>query len=200
MPRQGAKHTTMTDRIRIILCKHYADNPELTQTELVNWLQEAHNLKVSQSTVSNTLKRKAELLKLDADEANPNSKRQRAVKYPMMESALVEWFKVHQERVNLSGDLVREAGEKILNRLYPGCDAFNFSNGWLEAFKKRHGIRSYRRFGESGSVNTDVIADSLPRLRETLDKFEWKDIYNMDETGLMFRMQVRAIVVCAFDG
>ena len=73
------------------------------QIELVTWLQEAHNLKVSQSTVSNTLKRTAELLTLDTDEANPNRKRQQAVQYPMMESALVEWFQGHPERVNMSG-------------------------------------------------------------------------------------------------
>jgi hypothetical protein len=40
MPLQGAKHTTMTDTIRIALCKHRIENPTLTQKELIIWLQQ----------------------------------------------------------------------------------------------------------------------------------------------------------------
>ncbi|OAE19032.1 hypothetical protein AXG93_2839s1280 [Marchantia polymorpha subsp. ruderalis] len=75
----------------------------------------------------------------------------------------------------------------MLYKLYPDHDRnFKFSNGWMEVFKKRHNIRSHQRFGDSGSVNKQIIDESIPRLRETLDKFEWKDIYNMDETGFFF--------------
>ena len=35
-----------------------------------------------------------------------------------------------------------------------------------------------------------LIEKSLPDIRETLDKYEWKDIYNTDETGLFYRLQV----------
>ena len=107
-----------------------------------------------------------------------------------MESALVEWFLSHQDRVNVSGDLIKEKAALFLDNLYPEHDVFEFSNGWLESFKERHGIKSFRRFGESGSVDMTLIEKSLPDIRETLDKYEWKDIYNMDETGLFYRLQV----------
>jgi hypothetical protein len=35
-----------------------------------------------------------------------------------------------------------------------------------------------------------VIEESLPQIRLTLDQYERRDIYNMDETGLFYRMQV----------
>uniref|UniRef100_A0AAV1TVI1 DDE-1 domain-containing protein n=1 Tax=Peronospora matthiolae TaxID=2874970 RepID=A0AAV1TVI1_9STRA len=35
-----------------------------------------------------------------------------------------------------------------------------------------------------------LIEESLPGIQETLDKCEWKDIYNMDEAGLFYRLQV----------
>ena len=70
---------------------------------------------------------------------------------------------------------------------------FEFSNGWLDRFKARYGIKSYRRFGESGSVDTAVIAQARPLLCELLDQYDWKDIYNMDEAGLFYRMQVRIL-------
>jgi hypothetical protein len=107
-----------------------------------------------------------------------------------MESALVKWFRANQERANVSGEFVRESAMKILDRLYPGHEPFEFSSGWLEAFKSRHGIRSYRRFGESGSVDMAALANTLPTIRDVLDQYAWKDIYNMDETRLLYQMQI----------
>jgi len=37
-----------------------------------------------------------------------------------------------------------------------------------------------------------VIEESLSQIRLTLDQYERRDIYNMDETGLFYRMQVNA--------
>jgi hypothetical protein len=90
----------------------------------------------------------------------------------------------------VSGELVRKSATKILDRLYPGHEPFEFSSGWLEAFKSRHGIRSYRRFGKSGSVNMTTLANTLLAIRDVLDQYAWKDIYNMDETRLFYQMQV----------
>ncbi|XP_022851306.1 CENP-B homolog protein 2-like, partial [Olea europaea var. sylvestris] len=66
---------------------------------------------------------------------------------------------------------------------------FSFSSGWLERFKARYGIKSYRRFGESGSVIMENIENALPGIRSKLDQFQLKDIYNMDETGLFYRLE-----------
>jgi hypothetical protein len=90
------------------------------------------------------------------------------------------------------GDLTKEKAAYFLAKLYPGHRAFEFSNGWLEAFKNRHDIKSYRCFGESGSANMAMIEESLPRIRLTLDQYERRDIYNMDETGLFYIMQENA--------
>lgn len=113
----------------------------LTQKQLAIWLPETHCLKITQATITSTLKRKAILVKIP-ENSILNVKRQRAAKYPMMETALIEWFNGHQARVNLSDNLVRETAERILDCLCPGHDPFNFSNTWLEAFRPWHNIRS----------------------------------------------------------
>lgn len=82
----------------------------------------------------------------------------------------------------MSGDLIKEKVAYFLPELYPAYGAFGFSNGWLEAFKNRPAIKYYRRFGESESVNMALIEKSLPHIRLTLDQYERRDIYNMDET------------------
>jgi hypothetical protein len=126
----------------------------------------------------------AEILAKSDNETNLNAKHQRIIRYPEMEFAMVKWFWANQERANVSGELVRESATKILDRLYPGHEPFEFSSGWLEAFKSRHGIRSYRRFGESGFVDMVALANTLLAIRDILDQYAWKDIYNMDEIGL----------------
>ncbi len=109
-----------------------------------------------------------------------------------METTLYRWFLTYQDQVNMSGDLTKDKAAYFLAELYLGHGAFEFSNGWLEAFKNRRGIKSYRHFGESGSANMAVIEESLSQIRLTLDQYERCDIYNMDETGLFYRMQVSA--------
>ncbi len=117
-----------------------------------------------------------------------------------MEETLVEWILENQERIPIFGDLIKTNVAKILDHLHPGHELFESSNGWLEAFKLRHGIKSFRCFGESGSVDMNAINLALPRIRQLLDQYAWKDIYNRDETSIFFRMQVWdiycLIVIC----
>jgi hypothetical protein len=181
----------MTNEVQIALCEHKKKHPSLTQADLIMWLQETHNVFVNQGTISLTLKRSAKILAKKED-VNRAAKRQQTVKYPLMETPLYRWFLTYQDQVNMLGDLTKEKAAYFLAELYPGHKAFEFSNGWLEAFKNRRGIKSYRRFGESGSANMAVIEESLPQICLTLDQYERRDIYNMDETGLFYRMQVSA--------
>jgi hypothetical protein len=82
---------------------------------------------------------------------------------------------------------------KIIDRLYLDHPPFEFSNGWLQAFKVRHGIKKHHMFGESDSVDMTTVAAALPGIRQVLDAYEWRDIYNMDESGLFYRMQVHTV-------
>lgn len=66
---------------------------------------------------------------------------------------------------------------------------FNFSSSWLDRLKARHGIKSYQRFDQSGSVVMKNIENVLPGIWAKLDQFHWKDIYNIDETGLFYRLE-----------
>ncbi len=117
-----------------------------------------------------------------------------------MEETLVEWILAYQERIPISGDLIKENAAKILDCLHPGHELFECSNGWLEAFKLCHEIKSFRGFGESGSIDMNTVNLALSGIYQLLDQYAWKDIYNMDETGLFFSMQVWdiccLIVIC----
>jgi len=98
MPQKGTFHTTMTDKVRVALCQYKRDNPQLSQKDLIKWLEDNPSIKVSQTTISTILKRLAEILTKSDNETNLNAKCQRIVRYPEMESTLVKWFRANQER------------------------------------------------------------------------------------------------------
>ncbi|EIC06936.1 CENP-B protein, partial [Microbacterium laevaniformans OR221] len=62
-----------------------------------------------------------------------------------------------------------------------------FSEGWLSRFKKRHSIKHYTRHGEASSITVDV-EEEMKALRTIAGEYDEEDIYNMDETGLFWKL------------
>jgi hypothetical protein len=78
---------------------------------------------------------------------------------------------------------------RFLQELHPYALEMAFSQGWLEKFKDRHGIKSFRRFGESGALDMEAVGATLPDICAVVDAYAKKDVFNMDETGLYWRLQ-----------
>ncbi len=144
---------------------------------------------VMQATINNTLQRLAELLARE-ETINGNAKTRQPVMYQDVDEALAQWVEAYQANINISEEMIRQKATQFLERLHPDAPKFEFSSGWSAKFKQRHQIRSHRRFGESGAADTKIIKESLPRIRTILDQYALANIYNMDETGLFYRMQV----------
>jgi len=183
-----SKNLSMSTGQRQWVVQFQKENSSATQKDIANAFSDIYGFKPSQSALSRTLKRGKEQDNMQEQAVqNLDSKRAKSLSFPNMEGALIEWFLVNQEKLPMNGDLIKEKGKFFLNELYPGA-TFEFSNGWLSKFKKRHGIRNYRQHGESGSVNRQMLEDALPVLKALLNNFNWEDIYNMDETGLCYMM------------
>lgn len=87
----------------------------------------------------------------------------------------------------MSGKLILQKEKDTMKLIYLQEDSkHQFSQGWLEKFKLRHGIKSFRRFGESGSVDTYDMEKNLEAIREKIDNYPKTDVFNMDETGLFY--------------
>lgn len=105
-----------------------------------------------------------------------------------MDEALLDWFK--QARTNLipiSGPILIAKAQKFADAF--GHKEFICSNGWLDRFKHRNGIALKCVVGESGSVTEEMTSEwQKTLLPNVLKQYAPQDIYNMDETGLFFRM------------
>ena len=68
----------------------------------------------------------------------------------------------------------------------PALEGFHASYGWLESFKKIHGIREYRICGEGDDVPIVTVKAWLERLPDIIKDYESCNQWNMDELGLFF--------------
>src|SRR4051794_25031444 len=65
---------------------------------------------------------------------------------------------------------------------------FSGSIGWIESWKRRHGISFYKSCGEAGAVSEEVVTAWLDSVWPGLKAgYADEDIYNADETGLFFK-------------
>lgn len=59
---KGVKKSTLTDKMRSAICEHKKENPTISQKDMQAWVQQKFDLTISQSTISNTLKKASEYL------------------------------------------------------------------------------------------------------------------------------------------
>ncbi|XP_025416874.1 tigger transposable element-derived protein 6-like [Sipha flava] len=69
-----------------------------------------------------------------------------------------------------------------------GLNDFKASNGWLEKFRKRHNISYKSVCGEASAVDRIAVDDWKKKLPNIIDKYEKRDIFNADETGLFLKV------------
>ena len=61
----------------------------------------------------------------------------------------------------------------------------SFSNGWLQRFQERAGVRSNATRGEEGV--SQIADDQMVTVREIVSNYAPRDVFNCDETGLQWR-------------
>lgn len=66
---------------------------------------------------------------------------------------------------------------------------FKASEGWLSNFKGRHGIVFKQPQGEAGDIDLEAVDDWRQTiLRNQLVNFSEDDVFNVDETGLFWKL------------
>ena len=64
---------------------------------------------------------------------------------------------------------------------------FTASNRWLEKFKQTYRLREMRITGKVDNIPKMTIQSSIERLSELTSGNEFRNIWNMDELGLIFK-------------
>ena len=189
MGKKGEKHVSLTRIQKSKICLFAMENKHLKQNDLKQWAKKTFNLEVDRSTISKIINRKHNTNDDFQDITNYSSKRTRKVNFPELEYELMDWFLRYENQTPISDAMIIEKGRKIADKLGINVSQLSFSNGWINSFKKRNNIKLHKLFGESGSVNPEVIMSELRNLNEKIKQYKFEDVYNFDETALFYRME-----------
>jgi len=114
-------------------------------------------------------------------------KRMRKSSYVDIEDALLKWFKqTRSSQLPVSGPILAEVAERLAKEM--GQTEWKCSAGFLDRFKKRHNIAFKVAAGEAGSVDKQTVDDWLTCLPQIISDYSPDDIFNMDETGVFYKM------------
>ncbi|KAI0994891.1 hypothetical protein K3495_g13288 [Podosphaera aphanis] len=196
MPASSKKNLTLDQKIVIIDEYELRSASFPTLKEMASWTKTRFGLLDTPdiSAISRILRAKDELRKQKDEGVESSKKRFRAVKYPELDEALMIWVSdLEHRKVSISYDLIREKGCQLRDELNARLPidkqlSIEYSNGWLQSFCTRHHLKMHRQRGESGSVNTELVEQELPALKALLSGYASRDIFNVDETGLFYRI------------
>ncbi|CAG8742791.1 2285_t:CDS:2 [Rhizophagus irregularis] len=129
------KKITLTDNQKYELCL-YANSNKENRAHYVNWVKQKWGVE-----------------------------RHKPVTYPELEVALKEFVLNYQHRAILSDAILIEKAKLIAEGLGISENKLQFSNGWLQGFKRRNGIRQQKLQGEAASADQTAILEALPILQ-----------------------------------
>lgn len=143
---------------------------------------------VSIGTVAGWVQQKSELKEKTLRNESCSSKR--AVRISgdsaILDERVFTWFSAARGRkIPISGVLVQEIAKKVANNL--NLPDFKASNGWLEAFRKRHFISFRALSGESAELDKEIVENWRLVLNYITMGYAPCDVWNLDETGLFWR-------------
>jgi hypothetical protein len=179
MPR---KQPILLSQRRALRAWALQQHPRPSQKACIAWFQEQYSRTISQSTVSESLS--SHFKPIDTS-TNTTRSRQRLGQWPDLENLLFLWQQEIEEKGgNASDQLLRIKAQHIWQQLpqYSLLSCPEFSNGWLQKFKKRHNIRHFTRHREAGSVSKTAKGE-IDGVRTLVGEYNGKKVYNTDETG-----------------
>lgn len=117
-------------------------------------------------------------------------KRMKQTEHPGVNEMLELWVtKAMADGIHINGEALRHKWTQFADMDgVPNDERLNLSEGWLTAFKKRCGLKEFKRHGEAGSASAEDVEKERTRVHELIVRcrYRLKDIFNMDETGLFF--------------
>lgn len=140
---------------------------------------------LSKTTISTIVSNRK---KIEESVCSTKRKKIRCGKFKNVEDAVVKWVKMMRSKnIAISGTLVKTKAEYFATLLK--VDDFRATNGWLDRFKIRNDITFKLIVGEKADapmeVANDWIENKLPNL---IQSFELRNIFNLDETGLFYKL------------
>ena len=166
------------------ICIYKQVNPKATYDGIQAHFEKDWGFKVGLSTIGDIWRARDEWLKVEDDN---KVCRAGTPKHQDVEDALWLWFcQARSSGAAISDLILKTKAQEFGQRL--GVADLTYSNGWLQKFKDRHNISKKKFEGESASADMQQVSSGRESLRALTTSYAPCDIYNMDETGLFYRL------------
>ncbi|XP_037827591.1 jerky protein homolog-like isoform X2 [Lucilia sericata] len=108
-----------------------------------------------------------------------------------MEKTLYRWFlRMRDRNWPVSGLMLKEKAKELHSQLKENESGFNASDGWLQRFKKRYGVRLLKVSGEKLSSQPELVDPFKLKLKQKIEEMELcnDQLNNADESGLFWKL------------
>ncbi|XP_043261445.1 jerky protein homolog-like [Colletes gigas] len=154
-----------------------------------SWSQLANYYNVTDSTIRRIKSNEDQIRKQLQTSEIHDQKKMRTPIFDELDARLHSWFLQRRATGKLITDIQFQQKAKQLNEEFGGPSSFSASRGWVWRFKRRHGIRLLKLHGENIFSNAKGAEEFslcfLRRLKE--ENIDLQNVYNMDETGLLWK-------------
>ncbi|XP_012494754.1 PREDICTED: major centromere autoantigen B isoform X1 [Propithecus coquereli] len=153
----GPKRRQLTFREKSRIIQEVEENPTLRKGEI------ARRFNIPPSTLSTILKNKRAILASERKYgvASTCRKTNKLSPYDKLEGLLIAWFQqIRAAGLPVKGIILKEKALRIAEEL--GMDDFTASNGWLDRFRRRHGVVSCSGVARARSRNSAPRTPAAP--------------------------------------
>ncbi|XP_072426251.1 transcription termination factor 3, mitochondrial isoform X1 [Chiloscyllium punctatum] len=184
------KSTAKRKRVALTILEKVEIINKLDQGSSVKTLCEAYGVGIT--TIYDIKKQREKLFKFcaESDTVQGISERKmlRRAKSADHDDALYKWFRHRRsEGLPISGTMLMEKAKQFHNdmKINSVCE---YSQGWLQRFKHRHGIH-LKGTGEKSSANTEAVKCYITDFAKLMkdEDLSPEQIYNVDETDIFWR-------------
>lgn len=160
---------------------------ELNNGQGVTYLAKKYG--VAKSTICK-IKQKKNMISEAVRDTNIRPGKRRTLKsseFPKMEKQLYDWFLSQREKNGIvSGEIIKQEAKQIHSQIKENDKQFTASEGWLQRFKKRFGIRFLKSAKEKLSSPSEPVDPFKLQLKSKIE--ELYDVYNANEMGLYWKL------------
>ena len=83
-----------------------------------------------------------------------------------------------EKEVTITGPILKAKAAELFPGLYPGPNETvpQFSNGWLDGWKKSYGVKERKTHGEAKSAPISEAEEEMQQIRSELMKYDIADV------------------------
>lgn len=186
MSSSKRKRVEVSIKIKKEICLYKEQNPAKTLNEIRKYVLDKHSIDIGKSTIGDILQGKGRWFSVPVG-VNEEHTRELHAKHSDLEKALFLWLSnVSANHAAVNDEMMIQKAKALGHQL--NITGFNYSHGWLQRFKNRHGIKKRLYQGEADSADIGVVSSGRETLSKILSEYELENIFNLDETGLFYKL------------